>query len=163
MRAPSRSPSPPAFDGLFPPTYEEVMGDTIDIDGPLGGDGGGDYNIQVVEPDAFSKPVTPQISPEVPLPVYEKDPLADFTNRGRPRSRGSSVASKEEKKSRSRSANGELRVSNPTVSQEEQELNDIGDALSKAYKQLALLRKGGRRDLPDRIKGTIRDLKNLLV
>ncbi|TEB27874.1 hypothetical protein FA13DRAFT_840867 [Coprinellus micaceus] len=50
MKAPSRSNSPP--EGA-PPTYEEVMGDLLEIDGSVG-DGGSDYNIQVVEPDAAS-------------------------------------------------------------------------------------------------------------
>jgi hypothetical protein len=136
------------------------MGDLLEIDGSVG-DGGSDYNIQVVEPDAASsRYVTPQAFPES-LPAEDEGNTAfevGLASRGRSSSRRSSVT-----KDKSRSRSGDFRVSNPSLTQEEEDLRDVGVALDGVYRQLALLRKGGLRKLPEDIRKKIEDLKQFLL
>lgn len=177
---PSRGNSPPRGSEDPPPPYteraryDEVMRDIMDDgDSPVydgDGDGGSDYNIRVVEPDASStRAVTPQLSPEILPPlVDEKGKMATgLRSRGRASSRSSSI--KEKSRSRSGSAHGAMRVMNPSPptepvpSEEDAKFDDAMKALDEAYRQLALLRKGGVRELPKGVSKRIDDLKVFLL
>lgn len=196
LKGPSRENSPPAgAESSDPPPpyterarYDEVMRDIMedaeDMPSPAYGDADGDddnghYRIQVVEPDASSTAaVSPQLSPEIPLPVTdEKQKPVEYVglqSRGRS-SRSSSISKgKAPKRSKSRSAQGTMRVVNPSESGAEEAQYGVDEslkyaaaitALEEAYKQLAFLRKGGvtARDLPRDVVKRIENLKVFLM
>ncbi|KAJ3502157.1 hypothetical protein NMY22_g18680 [Coprinellus aureogranulatus] len=83
-------------------------------------------------------------------------------SRGRSGSRRSSIT-KAKSRSRSGSAQGTFRVTNPSISLQEEQLRDAANALDEALKQLAYLRKGGLRKLPDEITKKINELRGFVV